>query len=128
MKQLARVWRVGGLAACLLGLMLVLWVLVERFITHTAILGWPERDTTLVMGGVVVTYTVLGGIKAVTWSDVQQMCVIFFGLAVSLVTVVVLLPHSVSFSPLAANRTMRLFPVSATKMVPLASTVTPRGP
>ena len=45
----------------------------------------------------VVTYTVLGGIKAVTWSDVQQMCVIFLGLVVALVTVIVLLPHSVSF-------------------------------
>ena len=29
------------------------------------------------MGLVVITYTVLGGIKAVTWSDVQQMCIIF---------------------------------------------------
>ena len=29
------------------------------------------------MGATVVTYTVLGGIKAVTWTDVQQMCVIF---------------------------------------------------
>ena len=51
-------------------------------IVLTAILGWPERATTLVMGGVVVAYTVLGGIKAVTWSDVQQMCVIFLGLLV----------------------------------------------
>jgi Na+/proline symporter len=61
------------------------------------ILGWPERITTSLMGAVVITYTVLGGIKAVTWSDVQQMCVIFLGLVVSLVTVVVLLPSSVSF-------------------------------
>ncbi|HUP04488.1 MAG TPA: sodium:solute symporter [Bryobacteraceae bacterium] len=67
----------------------------------TAILGWPERATTMVMGGVVVTYTVLGGIKAVTWSDVQQMCVIFFGLLVALVTVIALLPHGVSFSDAA---------------------------
>ena len=39
----------------------------------------------------------LGGIKAVTWSDVQQMGIIFLGLVVSLVTVIVLLPASVSF-------------------------------
>ena len=44
------------------------------------------------MGAIVVTYTVIGGIKAVTWSDVQQMCVIFLGLVVALVTVIVLLP------------------------------------
>ena len=49
------------------------------------------------MGAVVVTYTVMGGIKAVTWSDVQQMCVIFLGLVVALVTVIVLLPSNVSF-------------------------------
>ena len=66
-------------------------------IVLSIILGWPERLTTLFMGAVVVTYTVVGGIKAVTWSDVQQMCVIFLGLIVALVTVIVLLPASVSF-------------------------------
>jgi len=63
----------------------------------SVILGWPERNTTMMMGATVVTYTVLGGIKAVTWSDVQQMIVIFAGLVISLVTVIVLLPPSVSF-------------------------------
>ncbi len=66
-------------------------------IVLSVILGWPERITTLIMGMTVVSYTVLGGIKAVTWSDVQQMGVIFLGLIVSLVTVIVLLPASVSF-------------------------------
>jgi Na+/proline symporter len=65
-------------------------------IVLSAILGWPERGTTLLMGITVVTYTVLGGIKAVTWSDVQQMCIIFLGLVAALVTVFVLLPGSVS--------------------------------
>jgi Na+/proline symporter len=67
-------------------------------IVLSMILGWPERLTTSLMGALVVTYTVLGGIKAVTWSDVQQMCVIFLGLVISLVTVFVLLPSSVSVS------------------------------
>src|SRR5215831_15144899 len=40
-------------------------------IVLSIILGWPERMTTSIMGAIVVTYTVLGGIKAVTWSDVQ---------------------------------------------------------
>jgi Na+/proline symporter len=66
-------------------------------IVLSVILGWPERFTTLIMGVTVVSYTVIGGIKAVTWSDVQQMCVIFLGLVVSLITVIALLPHSVSF-------------------------------
>jgi SSS family solute:Na+ symporter len=63
----------------------------------SVILGWPEHLTTFLMGATVITYTVLGGIKAVTWSDVQQMCIIFLGLIVSLVTVIVLLPKTVSF-------------------------------
>jgi SSS family solute:Na+ symporter len=63
----------------------------------SVILGWPERNTTMLMGATVVTYTVAGGIKAVTWSDVQQMFIIFAGLVISLVTVIVLLPSAVSF-------------------------------
>ncbi len=66
-------------------------------IVLSIILGWPEHVTTSLMGATVVTYTVIGGIKAVTWSDVQQMCVIFLGLIIALVTVIVLLPSSVSF-------------------------------
>jgi len=66
-------------------------------IVLSIILGWPERVTTLMMGATVVTYTVIGGIKAVTWSDVQQMCIIFLGLVVALVTCIALLPSSVSF-------------------------------
>src|SRR5579883_428821 len=65
-------------------------------IVLSMILGWPERVTTSLMGALVVTYTVLGGIKAVTWSDVQQMCVIFLGLVIALCTVFVLLPSGVS--------------------------------
>ncbi len=66
-------------------------------IVLSAILGWPDRVTILLMGITVITYTSLGGVKAVTWSDVQQMCIIFFGLVASLVTVITLLPRSVSF-------------------------------
>ena len=41
----------------------------------SVILGWPDGVTTAIMGGTVVLYTVLGGIKSVTWTDVQQMAV-----------------------------------------------------
>jgi len=66
-------------------------------IVLSVILGWPERATTLLMGVTVVVYTVCGGIKAVTWSDVQQMCIIVVGLIAALVTVILLLPRSISF-------------------------------
>jgi len=66
-------------------------------IVLSVILGWPERTTTMLMGTMVITYTVLGGIKAVQWSDVQQMGIIFLGLVMALVAVIVLMPPSVSF-------------------------------
>ncbi|HWQ56987.1 MAG TPA: sodium:solute symporter [Bryobacteraceae bacterium] len=62
----------------------------------SVILGWSDRVTTMIMGFSVIIYTVLGGIKSVTWTDVQQMLIIFFGLVVSLVTVIALLPQGVS--------------------------------
>lgn len=64
----------------------------------SVILGWPDRITTVVMGAVVIVYTVFGGIKAVQWADVQQMLLIFFGLVVALVVAVWLLPGEVSFA------------------------------
>src|SRR5450432_2131931 len=63
----------------------------------SVILGWPDRLTTVLMGALVVTYTSLGGIKAVTWADVQQMMLILCGLIMSLVMAVHLLPGHVSF-------------------------------
>ncbi len=66
-------------------------------IVLTVLLGWPDRLTTLVMGGLVVFYTTIGGIKAVTWADFQQMLVMLTGLVAALVTAVWLLPREVSF-------------------------------
>src|SRR5262249_55582926 len=43
-----------------------------------------------------IVYTVAGGIQAVTWTDVQQMLIIFSGLLVAIVMVIVLLPPDVS--------------------------------
>ena len=63
----------------------------------SVILGWPDKATTILMGGLVVLYTTLGGIKAVTWADVQQMMVIFIALIFSLGTAIYLLPSNVSF-------------------------------
>ena len=66
-------------------------------IVLSIIFGWPDRLTTLIIGITVVLYTVTGGIRTVTWTDVQQMLIIFFGLVVALVMIVLLLPRQVSF-------------------------------
>ena len=62
----------------------------------TVILGWPDRVTTLLIGGLVIVYTVSGGAKAVAWTDMQQMLIIFSGLFVALGTAIYLLPEGVS--------------------------------
>jgi SSS family transporter len=66
-------------------------------IVLSVIFGWPDRLTTLIIGITVVLYTVTGGIRTVTWTDVQQMMIILLGLVVALVMIVVLLPRQVSF-------------------------------
>ena len=66
-------------------------------IVLSVILGWPFRVTILIMGGLVVLYTTLGGIKAVTWADVQQMAVIMLALAMAFAVAVSMLPPDVSF-------------------------------
>jgi Na+/proline symporter len=66
-------------------------------IVLAVIFGWPDALTTLVMGALITTYTVAGGIKAVTWTDVQQMLIIFFGLLVGFFMIIHLLPVSLSF-------------------------------
>ncbi len=64
----------------------------------TVIFGWPNQVTSTVMGVLVLSYTVAGGIQAVTWTDFQQMMVMFAGLLISLFTAIYLLPGSTSFS------------------------------
>jgi Na+/proline symporter len=61
------------------------------------ILGWSDRFTTLLMGLLIITYTSIGGIKAVTWADVQQMTLILCGLVLSLGIAIHLMPADISF-------------------------------
>ncbi|HYP09451.1 MAG TPA: sodium:solute symporter [Bryobacteraceae bacterium] len=66
-------------------------------IVLTVIFGWPDQWTTLIMGVMVLIYTVQGGIAAVTWTDFQQMLIMMVGLVVALFMAVWLLPADVSF-------------------------------
>jgi SSS family transporter len=60
------------------------------------ILGWSLQATIWGMGGVVVIYTVLGGTKAVSITQTQQMVVMLVGLAAAAVVVILRLPDGVS--------------------------------
>jgi Na+/proline symporter len=66
-------------------------------IVLSVVLGWPFRVTIMIMGGLVVLYTTTGGIKAVTWADVQQMAVILLALVAAFVVAITMLPADVSF-------------------------------
>ena len=60
------------------------------------VLGWNDRWITVIIGALVVVYTTSGGIKALTWADVQQMSMIFIALIASLVIALHALPHNIS--------------------------------
>jgi Na+/proline symporter len=60
------------------------------------LLGWPLQPMIWAMGGVVVVYTVLGGSRAVSITQKQQMIVMLAGLAVAAIVVIVRLPDNVS--------------------------------
>ncbi len=64
----------------------------------TVIFGWPDWITTLLMGGVAVIFTTMGGAKAIAWSHFQQMLVMTLGLIAALACAVLLLPSHVSFA------------------------------
>jgi solute:Na+ symporter, SSS family len=65
-------------------------------IIFSNILGWDVTWTTILIGGLVVVYTTLGGTKAVSWTQFQQVIIIFFGMAVAFFMIVRLLPADVS--------------------------------
>jgi SSS family transporter len=59
------------------------------------LLGWNLTITVLAIGIPTAIYTMLGGVQAVTWTDVKQMFLIVFGLGAVMVALVVGLPEQV---------------------------------
>lgn len=66
-------------------------------IVLSTILGVDITFPTLFIGGVVILYTVYGGTRAVSYTQLLQMSIIFSGLIVAAVMVVHLLPENVGF-------------------------------
>lgn len=62
----------------------------------SAVLGVSDRWITVLIGALVVVYVTTGGIKALTWADVQQMTMIFCALVLSLVVAIHSLPANIS--------------------------------
>ena len=64
----------------------------------SSLLGWNIYYTNLVMGGFLIIYTVSGGTKAVTYTQMQQLAIVFVGMFLAGYMVVHMLPPNVSFS------------------------------
>jgi SSS family transporter len=62
------------------------------------VLGWDEVVTIFAIGLSTTVYTMLGGVRAVTWTDVKQMVIIFVGLALCVGVIIRGLPSGVSFA------------------------------
>ena len=64
----------------------------------SAVLGWNLTALNILIGCLVIIYTVSGGTKAVNVTQKQQMAVIFTGMILALFFIVRALPESISFS------------------------------
>lgn len=67
-------------------------------IVLSAVLGWNLTYLTIIIGVLVIIYTVSGGTKAVSVTHKQQMAVIFTGMVVAFFIILSYLPDSVSFT------------------------------
>ena len=64
----------------------------------STILKWNLNATILVIGLLVIIYTVLGGTRAVNVTQKQQMTIIMIGMFIAFFTILNLLPQNISFS------------------------------
>ena len=62
------------------------------------VLGWNIVTLNIIIGFLVIIYTVSGGTKAVTVTQKQQMFVIFAGMIAALIIIISLIPNEVSFA------------------------------
>lgn len=64
----------------------------------SAVLGWDLNTLNIIIGLLVVIYTVSGGTKAVTVTQKQQMTIIFLGMFVAFLLILFRLPDDISFN------------------------------
>jgi Na+/proline symporter len=60
------------------------------------IFHWNLTLTILAIGGPTILYTMLGGVQAVTWTDVKQMGIVVGGLVCAVIALILGLPDDVS--------------------------------
>ena len=61
----------------------------------SVVLGWNLTFTIMVIGLPTALYTILGGVQAVTWTDVKQMAVIVAGIIAAVLVLLFELPEGI---------------------------------
>ena len=64
----------------------------------SAVLGWDLLILNIIIGFLVIIYTVSGGTKAVNVTQKQQMIIIFFGMLVAFFMIMSQLPEDITFT------------------------------
>ncbi len=64
----------------------------------SSLLGWNIYITNVVMGGLLIIYTITGGARAVAYTQMQQLFIVFIGMFLAGYMVVHLLPEGIGFS------------------------------
>jgi SSS family transporter len=64
----------------------------------SSILGWNIYLTNLIMGGLLIIYTMTGGAKAVAYTQMQQLFIVFTGMFLAGYMVVKLMPEGIGFT------------------------------
>ena len=64
----------------------------------SALLGWDLVTLNVIIGSLVIIYTVSGGTKAVSITQKQQMAVIFAGMFITFLIILNYLPQEISFT------------------------------
>jgi len=64
----------------------------------SAVLGWDLLTLNVIIGVLVIIYTVSGGTKAVSVTQKQQMAIIFIGMFAAFFIIISYLPEDISFS------------------------------
>jgi Na+/proline symporter len=64
----------------------------------SSLLGWNIYATNLVMGGLLIVYTVSGGARAVAYTQQLQLTIVFIGMFLAAYVVVRMLPEGVGFT------------------------------
>jgi len=71
-------------------------IIAAPAIILSIVLGWNIVLTILAIGVPTIMYTMIGGVQAVTWTDVKQMSIVVFAMGTAVVVLIYGLPHGVS--------------------------------